>query len=409
MSEMVPKVRFQGFTDDWEKHKVGDLFKVTRGQVLAANETSVSQSEIMPYPVYSSQTKQNGLMGYYKDYLFDTAITWTTDGANAGTVNYREGKFYSTNVNGVLLSSEGYANKLVAEIINREAWKWVSHVGNPKLMNNVMENIEVSVPSQLDEHIKISKFLTKIDNIINLHQRKIDLLKEQKKGFLQKMFPKDGQLVPEVRFSGFTDDWEERKFDECFNFPVSTNSLSRALLNYDEGDIQSVHYGDILIKYPAILNVKNDKIPYITDSSFEKYKSNLLENGDLIFADAAEDETVGKAVEVNGLTEENLVAGLHTIVARSKDKKAEFFLGYYINSNTYHRQLLRLIQGSKVSSISKGNLQKTLVSFPKDFEEQQKIGSFFKLLDDTIALHQRKLDSLKEQKKGFLQKMFVSS
>lgn len=212
--------------------------------------------------------------------------------------------------------------------------------------------------------------------------------------------------TPQIRFKGFTDDWEERKFDECFNFPVSTNSLSRALLNYDEGDIQSVHYGDILIKYPAILNVKNDKIPYITDSSFEKYKSNLLENGDLIFADAAEDETVGKAVEVNGLTEENLVAGLHTIVARSKDKKAEFFLGYYINSNTYHRQLLRLIQGSKVSSISKGNLQKTLVSFPKDFEEQQKIGSFFKLLDDTIALHQRKLDLLKEQKKGFLQKMF---
>lgn len=212
--------------------------------------------------------------------------------------------------------------------------------------------------------------------------------------------------VPELRFKGFTDEWEERKFDECFNFPVSTNSLSRALLNYDEGDIKSVHYGDILIKYPAILNIKNDKIPYITGGKLEKYKSSLLENGDLIFADAAEDETVGKAVEVNGLTEENLVAGLHTIVARPKDKKAEFFLGYYINSNTYHRQLLRLIQGSKVSSISKGNLQKTLVSFPKDFEEQQKIGSFFKQLDITIALHQRKLDLLKEQKKGYLQKMF---
>lgn len=212
--------------------------------------------------------------------------------------------------------------------------------------------------------------------------------------------------VPELRFKGFTDDWEQRKFDECFNFPVSTNSLSRALLNYDEGDIKSVHYGDILIKYPAILNIKNDKIPYITGGKLEKYKSSLLENGDLIFADAAEDETVGKAVEVNGLTEENLVAGLHTIVARPKDKKAEFFLGYYINSNTYHRQLLRLIQGSKVSSISKGNLQKTLISFPKDFEEQQKIGAFFKKIDDTIALHQRKLDLLKEQKKGFLQKIF---
>ena len=212
--------------------------------------------------------------------------------------------------------------------------------------------------------------------------------------------------TPQIRFKGFTGDWEERKFDECFKFPVSTNSLSRALLNYDEGDIKSVHYGDILIKYPSILNVKNDKIPYITDGKLEKYKSSLLENGDLIFADAAEDETVGKAVEVNGLTEEHLVSGLHTIVARSKEKKAEFFLGYYVNSNIYHRQLLKLMQGSKVSSISKGNLQKTLVSFPKDFEEQKKIGSFFKQLDETIALHQRKLDLLKEQKKGFLQKMF---
>lgn len=212
--------------------------------------------------------------------------------------------------------------------------------------------------------------------------------------------------IPALRFKGFTDAWEEHKFDECFNFPVSTNSLSRALLNYDEGDIKSVHYGDILIKYPAILNIKNDKIPYITGGKLEKYKSSLLENGDLIFADAAEDETVGKAVEVNGLTEENLVAGLHTIVARPKDKKAEFFLGYYINSNTYHRQLLRLIQGSKVSSISKGNLQKTLVSFPKDFEEQQKIGSFFKQLDETIALHQRKCEQTKELKKTMLQKMF---
>ena len=188
---------------------------------------------------------------------------------------------------------------------------------------------------------------------------------------------------------------------------MSTNSLSRALLNYDEGDIKSVHYGDILIKYPAILNIKNDKIPYITGGKLEKYKSSLLENGDLIFADAAEDETVGKAVEVNGLTEENLVAGLHTIVARPKDKKAEFFLGYYINSNTYHRQLLRLIQGSKVSSISKGNLQKTLVSFPKDFEEQQKIGAFFKKIDDTITLHQRKLEKLKNLKKALLNELFV--
>ncbi|MCD2249358.1 restriction endonuclease subunit S [Listeria monocytogenes] len=200
--------------------------------------------------------------------------------------------------------------------------------------------------------------------------------------------------------------WEQRKFEDCFNFPVSTNSLSRVMLNYDKGEVKNVHYGDVLIKYPCILNIKKEEIPYITGGCLEAYNSNLLENGDLIFADAAEDETVGKAVEVNGITNENLVSGLHTIVARATTQKATYFLGYYINSDIYHRQLLRLMQGSKVSAISKGNLQKTDLSFPKDIEEQQKIGSYFKKLDDTIALHQRKLDTLKLMKKGFLQQMF---
>ncbi|MBZ3625902.1 restriction endonuclease subunit S [Enterococcus hirae] len=183
----VPEIRFPGFTEDWEQRKVGEIFKVTRGQVLAATETSESITEKNIYPVYSSQTKNDGLMGYYSDYLFDTAITWTTDGANAGTVNYRNGKFYSTNVNGVLLSDKGYANKAVAETINRIAWKHVSKVGNPKLMNNVMSEIIITIPS-VEEQETISRFFTQLDSTITLHERELDLLKETKKGFLQKMF-----------------------------------------------------------------------------------------------------------------------------------------------------------------------------------------------------------------------------
>ncbi|WP_271005787.1 restriction endonuclease subunit S, partial [Listeria seeligeri] len=116
----------------------------------------------------------------------------------------------------------------------------------------------------------------------------------------------------------------------------------------------------------------------------DKYKPNLLENGDLIFADAAEDETVGKAVEVDGKTNEYIVAGLHTIVARPRRKMAKFFWGYYINSSIYHNQLLRLMQGTKVASISKSNLQKTCIAYPDNFAEQQKLGTFFKQLDNTI-------------------------
>ena len=183
-----PHIRFAGFTDAWEQRKIGNLFKVTRGNVLAATETVDEKTNEMPYPVYSSQTKNNGLMGYYKEFLFDTAITWTTDGANAGTVNYREGRFYSTNVNGVLLSNEGFANKAVAEALNQVAYKYVSKVGNPKLMNNVMSDITINIPINIAEQNKISEHFTSLDNIITLHQRELDLFKDLKKSMLQQMF-----------------------------------------------------------------------------------------------------------------------------------------------------------------------------------------------------------------------------
>ena len=182
--------------------------------------------------------------------------------------------------------------------------------------------------------------------------------------------------------------------------------MSRAQLNYEKGNIKSIHYGDILIKYNSILEITKDKIPFITDGSIEKYKPNLLENGDVVFADAAEDETVGKAVEINGISDEYVVAGLHTIVARPKEKMAKYFSGYYINADVYQRQLLRLMQGTKVSSISKGNLKKTIVAYPKNLAEQQKIGSFFKQLDNAIALHQRKLEKSKALKSAYLSEMF---
>ena len=186
--EVVPKIRFKGFTDAWEQRKVSELFRVTRGYVLAATQTETVKTDGKPYPVYSSQTKDNGLMGYYKDFLYEDAITWTTDGANAGTVNYRAGKFYCTNVCGVLLSNEVNANQMIAEALNNVAKRYVSYVGNPKLMNNVMVDIEIFIPSQAEERERLSKFFANLDNLITLHQRKLDKLKNIKKSMLDNMF-----------------------------------------------------------------------------------------------------------------------------------------------------------------------------------------------------------------------------
>lgn len=190
--EKNPEIRFSGFTDDWEQRKVSEMFKVTRGYVLPVTETSEEANNEMLYPVYSSQTKDNGLMGYYGNYLYENAITWTTDGANAGTVNYRAGKFYCTNVCGVLLSDKMEASKAVAEALNIVAKKYVSYVGNPKLMNNVMAEIQIALPLTKEERDKISSYFESLDRLITLHQRECEQLKELKKFMLQNMFPKKG-------------------------------------------------------------------------------------------------------------------------------------------------------------------------------------------------------------------------
>lgn len=186
--EKVPEIRFSEFTGDWEQCQISEMFKITRGYVLPVTETSKETSIEMPYPVYSSQTKDNGLMGYYGNYLYEDAITWTTDGANAGTVNYRAGKFYCTNVCGVLLSDKMETSKAIAEALNIVAKKYVSYVGNPKLMNNVMAEIQIAVPPTKEERDKISSYFESLDNLIAIQQKEIDGYKELKKGLLQQMF-----------------------------------------------------------------------------------------------------------------------------------------------------------------------------------------------------------------------------
>ena len=173
---------------DWEEKTVEEMFTVTRGKVLAMPETKSLPTSEFRYPVYSSQTKENGLAGYYDKFLFSDAITWTTDGANAGDVKFRRGEFYCTNVCGVLLSDKGYANAFVASILGTFTRQHVSYVGNPKLMNNVMSKISISVPTSIPEQIKIAKFLTALDRKIESVSQQITHTQTFKKGLLQQMF-----------------------------------------------------------------------------------------------------------------------------------------------------------------------------------------------------------------------------
>lgn len=209
---------------------------------------------------------------------------------------------------------------------------------------------------------------------------------------------------PDIRFNGFDEEWEEKNYKEVFDTSVSNNTLSRAELTSERTSTKNVHYGDILIKYNSILYANKDDFPFIPETVKVDSK-NFLKDGDIVFADTAEDETCGKATELNNIDNEKLVAGFHTFVARLKLQFQSKYLGYFINSPAYHNQLFPYMQGTKVTSISKTSIQKTWINFPSP-TEQSKIGSLFSQIDSLIASTQKEHDKLVTLKKCMLQKMF---
>ena len=243
----------------------------------------------------------------------------------------------------------------------------------PILNKTTFSNVEVSIASNINEQYRIGELFIKLDSTITLHQRKPKLLSSNLNFFF---------------VSEYAHPWEQRKFDDVFNY-LAHNSLSRDDLNDNEGSIKNIHYGDVLIKFGNVIDTKHEYIPYVNDNVKLENKACFLQDGDVVIADAAEDSTVGKCTEISESSDQKIVSGLHTIPCRPKNKFAKGFLGYYLNSNAYHDQLLPLMQGTKVSSISKTSLKETTIKFPSSIEEQKKVGACFHELDNLITLHQR--------------------
>lgn len=214
-------------------------------------------------------------------------------------------------------------------------------------------------------------------------------------------------MVREMKHTEIGDipaNWELQTFEETFRV-LSNNTLSRENLNNRGGAVRNIHYGDILTKFPEVLDCK-EEIPYVNDLSLLSSSIQLLQDGDIVIADTAEDETVGKVTEVQNLGDSKLVAGLHTIPCRVK--KGDFapgWLGYYMNSNLFHNQILPYITGIKVSSISKGAISETLILAPP-FDEQEKIVQSLNEVQLLMTAETKVVNKMKFVKNGCLSKMF---
>ncbi len=222
---------------------------------------------------------------------------------------------------------------------------------------------------------------------------------------------KKSSLIPDLRFPVFVEDgeWILEPLRDVYSFKI-TNSFSRDKLNYERGTVKNIHYGDIHTKFSTLFNITKETVPYInTDVSIERIdKDNYCVEGDVIFADASEDlEDVGKSIEIVNLNDEQLLAGLHTFLARQIEPKLIIgFGGYLFKSNSIRTQIKRESQGAKVLGISKGRISDVMIYYPKSPKEQKKIAACLSSLDDLIKSHNQKLETLKNHKKGLMQNLF---
>lgn len=268
--------------------------------------------------------------------------------------------------------------------------------GLPNIQKKDIEKFPLYIPSKKEQN-HIADFLRLIDSKVKEQSLLIDNLKKYKRGLFDKLFGENETI----------DGWMTVPFGEAFEI-LQNNTFSRDEMSTESGIAYNIHYGDVLIKYGAVVDLSKSKVPYIRSGvSLSKYaQSSYLRDGDIVIADTAEDYTVGKAVEIVGVTDAKVLSGLHTIPCRPKISFAPMYLGYFFNSKKYRMQILPLVQGTKVSSISKSEILKTAIAFPS-LGVQSEIASMLYALDHRIVFCQACVQELVRTKEALLQQLFI--
>ena len=412
---MKPKIRFKGFEGEWKTSAIGDFTTSFSGGTPTAGASEFYGGNI-PFirsgEIHESKTElfltDAGLNNSSAKVVEKGTLLYALYGATSGEVGISKIKGAINQAILAIYPNKTVDKRFLANYLQSHKQKIVGELlqgGQGNLSGALVKSISVNYPNNREQQA-ISDYVDSLDSQISASTSRLASLKQMKAASLQAMFPQEGETVPKIRFKGFEGEWKKVMFSETFEF-LKNNSLSRAELS-NEGDIVNVHYGDVLIKYGDLLNIQNEELTFIADNKIGNtlYNSCHLQNGDIIIADAAEDNTVGKCSEIVNICNKRVVSGLHTIPCRPLNRFAQGYLGHYINSESYHNQLLPLIQGSKISSISKKTLSQTIVLVPS-IEEQKCIGNYFTSLDRQISLQSQRLEKLKQIKSACLDKMFV--
>ena len=395
-SELKPKIRFKGFTDDWEQRELFDVADYRNGKAhendidddgkyIVINSKFVStEGKIKKYSNKQNEPLfQNEIAFVLSDVPNGRAIakTFLVDKSRKYTLNQRiAGITPHSNINPKFLSITMNRNKYFLQFDDG--------VKQTNLSLNDMKKFEEFYPNKQEQN-KIGELFTNLDNLITLHQRKCDKLVELKKSLLEKMFPQNNSVIPEIRFKGFTNDWEQRKLKE--------------LCNIYDGTHQTPNYKDSGIMFLSVENIKNLKSnKYISYDDFKRNFKVYPEKNDILMTRIGD-------IGTTNIVKENSLKAYYVSLALLKCKSINpYYLNFAMNSNFVQNGLkLRSLLTAIPMKINKDQIGETDIIYPVDFKEQSKIGKVFDNIDNLITLHQCKYDKLNKIRQSLLNDMFI--
>ena len=397
----------------WKKVKIGSIAEILSGGTPATTKKEYWNGGIK-WCTPSDLTKQK------RKYLYDTEKTITEKGLKESSATLlpkgaillcsRATIGEMSIATAPIATNQGFKNLICKPDVYNEFLYYALFPIRPQMVElaigttfleiskTALQAIEINIPKTYREQTAIAEALSDIDSLISSLQRLIEKKKAIKQGAMQEL------LTGKKRLPGFSEEWSEAPFGELFDF-LPTNTFARDQMT-DTGTIQNVHYGDILTKHGACWDMTNTDVPYLLETvSVIKYsESSYVREGDVIIADTAEDSTVGKCVELVNVCRK-VLSGQHTMLCRPKITFAPKFLGYYMNAECFHNQMLPFITGIKVSSISKANISTLVLKYPTLVAEQQAIVQIFSDMDDEIAHLEKKLAKHQRIKQGAMQEL----
>lgn len=418
----VPKLRLSKFKSPWQEKTIGErLSKVVDYRGKAPPKTEVGM------PLITARNVRMGYLDFATDEYIDQTqykswmnrglpepddVLFTTEAPLGNVALYPSKGTYALGQRIITLQTkkeELDSIFLFQFLLSPVGQRKVDKRGTGSTAKGIKSKLFIKIPMSipcLSEQKKIAAFLSAVDAKIAALRKRQERLERYKKGLMQALFSQrlrftkpDGTAFP---------GWEEKRLREVFSWH-KTNSLSRENLNYEAGDVQNIHYGDIHTKFKATFRQTQEIVPFVSEGAIPNGFSDdeFLRNGDVVIADASEDYAdVGKAIEIVELGDRPLVAGLHTYIARPRGGVVVGFSGYLLRSEVMRRQIMRIAQGISVLGVSKTNLEKLELLLPHP-DEQQKIADALSAIDAKIASVGTQVDKMEAFKKGLLQQMFV--